>query len=165
MRIRIQANGLSTATNWLTNFMVVMVTPPGIAHIGWGMYAIFGVLCAAQIPIIVSVYMLTEAPITCTSRLQFPSPLPSQYKFFPETKGRSLEELDVIWAYAYEERTSVVVESLRIKRLEGDELDEWIARYLATGPMGSWHAQAQAQAHGLGSDLGLTESMQARLDA
>lgn len=54
LRIRIQANGLSTATNWLTNFMVVMVTPPGIARIGWGMYAIFGVLCAAQIPIIVS---------------------------------------------------------------------------------------------------------------
>jgi len=41
LRIRAPANALSTASNWLFNFFVVMATGPMFAGIGWGTYALF----------------------------------------------------------------------------------------------------------------------------
>jgi sugar porter (SP) family MFS transporter len=38
---RAKANAVSTITNWLFNFMVVMVTPVMITNISWGTYAFF----------------------------------------------------------------------------------------------------------------------------
>lgn len=57
--------------NWAFNFMVVMVTPPAFANIGYRTYIIFAVINAAIIP--------------------------SVYFFFPETAYRSLEEMDQIF--------------------------------------------------------------------
>lgn len=44
LRIRAQANALSTASNWIFNFFVVMATGPMFASIGWGTYALFAAL-------------------------------------------------------------------------------------------------------------------------
>ncbi|KAK9462154.1 general substrate transporter [Lipomyces oligophaga] len=70
--IRAAANGLSTASNWITNFMVVMITPIAMNSIGAYSYVIWA-----------ACNLFINAPIT--------------YIFYPETKGRSLEEIDKIF--------------------------------------------------------------------
>lgn len=72
--IRAAANGLATSANWTWNFMVVMITPVAFATIGYQTYIIFAVLNAA---------------IAIVS-----------WWIFPETAGRSLEEMDGIFARA-----------------------------------------------------------------
>jgi sugar porter (SP) family MFS transporter len=69
---RAPINALSTSSNWIFNFMVVMVTPVAFANIHWRTYIIFAVFNASAIPII--------------------------YAFYPETRGRSLEEVDIIFS-------------------------------------------------------------------
>lgn len=34
LRTRVQANALSTCSNWLSNYVIVMITPPAMANIG-----------------------------------------------------------------------------------------------------------------------------------
>ncbi|TFY54378.1 hypothetical protein EVJ58_g8903 [Rhodofomes roseus] len=87
LRIRAPANAFSTASNWIFNFVVVMVTGPAFNSIGWKTYIVFAALNAFIIPIV--------------------------YFFFPETAGRSLEDMDVIFALAYNEGVSPVGVSLR----------------------------------------------------
>jgi sugar porter (SP) family MFS transporter len=72
LRSRAQINGISAAANWIFCFIVVMTIPTSFKNIGWKTYIIYAVLNASFIPII--------------------------YFFLVETKGRSLEELDVIFA-------------------------------------------------------------------
>lgn len=72
LRSRSQINGVAAAANWMFCFIVVMTIPPSFANIGYNTYIVYAVLNAAFIPII--------------------------YFFLVETKGRSLEELDVIFA-------------------------------------------------------------------
>lgn len=71
LSIRAPANAISTTANWAFNFMVVMVTPVAFANIGYQTYIIFAVINLAMVP--------------------------SVYFFFPETAGRSLEEMDEIF--------------------------------------------------------------------
>jgi hypothetical protein len=87
LRIRAPANALSTASNWIFNFMVVMVTGPSFENISWGTYIVFACLNALIVPAV--------------------------YLFFPETAGRSLEDMDVVFALAYKEGVSPVGVSLR----------------------------------------------------
>ncbi|KIJ68894.1 hypothetical protein HYDPIDRAFT_80555 [Hydnomerulius pinastri MD-312] len=87
LRIRAPANALSTASNWTFNFVVVMITGPSFNNISWGTYIVFAALNAAAVPVI--------------------------YFYFPETAGRSLEDMDVIFAMAYKEGVSPVTVSLR----------------------------------------------------
>ncbi|KAM3475720.1 hypothetical protein MY8738_007282 [Beauveria namnaoensis] len=71
LKIRAPTNALSTSGNWIFNFMVVMITPVAFANIGYKTYVIFAVINAFMVP--------------------------SVYFFFPETKLRSLEEMDAIF--------------------------------------------------------------------
>ncbi|KAI5119895.1 hypothetical protein M0805_003699 [Coniferiporia weirii] len=87
LRIRAPANALSTASNWIFNFMVVMVTGPSFENISWRTYIVFASLNAFIIPVV--------------------------YLFFPETAGRSLEDMDVVFALAHNEGVSPVAVSLR----------------------------------------------------
>ncbi|WVO14659.1 hypothetical protein L204_102296 [Cryptococcus depauperatus] len=87
LRIRAPANALSTASNWIFNFMVVMATGPMFANIRWGTYAFFACVNAIII-------------------------FPLTYIFFPETKKFSLEDLDIIFAKAYIDKQSPVKVSL-----------------------------------------------------
>jgi len=68
LRLRQRGSSLSTAANWICNYIIVQITPPAIANIGWRTYLIFAVLNATWVPII--------------------------YLFFPETKGLELEDVD-----------------------------------------------------------------------
>ncbi|KAF9469079.1 general substrate transporter [Collybia nuda] len=87
LRVRGPANALSTASNWMWNFLVVMITGPSFANIQWRTYIVFASLNAMIIPAV--------------------------YLFFPETAGRSLEDMDVVFALAYNEGISPVTVSLR----------------------------------------------------
>ncbi|KAJ5984665.1 hypothetical protein N7481_006764 [Penicillium waksmanii] len=71
LKIRAPANALSTSSNWIWNFMVVMITPVAFSTIGYKTYVIFAVINAAIVPVV--------------------------YFFFPETTMRSLEEMDIIF--------------------------------------------------------------------
>ncbi|KAJ4418189.1 hypothetical protein N0V85_001521 [Neurospora sp. IMI 360204] len=72
LRCRSQANAIASAGNWIFCFVVVMIIPPALANIGWKTYIIFAVFNFLFVPVI--------------------------YFFCVETKKRSLEELDVIFA-------------------------------------------------------------------
>jgi len=87
LRIRAPANALSTASNWIFNFFVVMATGPMFQGIGWGTYALFAALNGVVI-------------------------WPVVYFFFPETKKYSLEDLDIIFATAHEHGKNPVSVSL-----------------------------------------------------
>ncbi|GME28242.1 Sugar transporter [Neofusicoccum parvum] len=71
IRLRVAMSSISTANHWLWNFVVVMVTPVALANIAWRYYIVYAVI-GACIPITV-------------------------YFFYPETMGRNLEELDLMF--------------------------------------------------------------------
>ncbi|KNZ59922.1 hypothetical protein VP01_1641g1 [Puccinia sorghi] len=71
IRIRAKGTALATACNWIINFAVVEIFPPAVDNIGWKTYLIF--MC----------FNFLFAPI--------------MYLFYPETKGKSLEEIDMLF--------------------------------------------------------------------
>ncbi|PNS15303.1 High-affinity glucose transporter [Sphaceloma murrayae] len=72
LRLRQMGSSISTATNWIINYMIVQITPISIANLGWRTYIIFAVLNASFVPII--------------------------YLFYPETKQMELEDVDRLFA-------------------------------------------------------------------
>ncbi|GAA5873957.1 hypothetical protein JCM3774_004051 [Rhodotorula dairenensis] len=108
LSVRAQANGLSTCANWLGNFLVVEITPPAFAGIGAYTYLIFAVT---------NLFIIA----------------PTLYLFFPETARRSLEEIDLIFAEAYNSQQGsgsgnrlighYVGHSLRRPHISGRELE------------------------------------------
>ena len=52
IRIRAPASAIATSSNWLFNFLIVMITPPAFANIGYQTYIIFAVLNMSFIPVI-----------------------------------------------------------------------------------------------------------------
>jgi sugar porter (SP) family MFS transporter len=72
LHLRASISGLSNAVTWLTTFVVVEITPIGFSTIKNRFYIIWAVISAAIVIVV--------------------------YFFFPETNGRSLEEMDVIFA-------------------------------------------------------------------
>lgn len=71
LRIRSEAVSITSSANWLFNFAVAQLSPLIMSKITWGIYLIFGFM-----GIIMGV---------------------SVFLFYPETKGRSLEEMDEIF--------------------------------------------------------------------
>src|ERR1700744_1233761 len=72
LRARAPSAALGSVSNWTCCFLVFMTIPVSFATIGWKTYIYYAVFNAAFVPII--------------------------YFFLVETKGRSLEELDVVFA-------------------------------------------------------------------
>lgn len=70
--VRAACNGISTASNWIFNFLIVLITPIAFANIQYRTYVIFAVI---NFFIFIATYFI-----------------------FPETAGRSLEEMDEIFA-------------------------------------------------------------------
>jgi len=72
LRARAQGAALGSVSNWTFCFLVVMTIPASFKNIGYHTYIIYAILNALFVPII--------------------------YFYLVETRGRSLEELDVIFA-------------------------------------------------------------------
>jgi sugar porter (SP) family MFS transporter len=99
LKTRAKANATSTVSNWLWNFFIVMITPvmlDGTGTNGFGTYLFFAVLNAIFFPIV--------------------------YFCYPETSGRSLEEIDLIFAKGYSEKISYVKAAKELPRLTEDEI-------------------------------------------
>ena len=75
MRVRAKAVALSTASNWLWNAILAWAVPPGFSTIAWKTYFIFGTFNFAAF-----IHVLF-----C----------------FPETKGRTLEEIEDVFAQGH----------------------------------------------------------------
>ncbi|CAK9442133.1 uncharacterized protein LODBEIA_P58760 [Lodderomyces beijingensis] len=71
LQLRAATASLSTASNWIFNFLVVMITPIMFSNIGYYTYTIFACINAAMAAAV--------------------------FVFYPETSGRSLEEMDHIF--------------------------------------------------------------------
>ncbi|KAF9295062.1 hypothetical protein BGZ74_010983 [Mortierella antarctica] len=71
LRIRAKAVSLSTASNWAFNFILAYAVPPALEHIQYRTYFIFAGFCVAMT---IHVFFM-----------------------FPETKGRTLEEMDELF--------------------------------------------------------------------
>ncbi|KAL2386448.1 hypothetical protein RJZ90_000585 [Blastomyces dermatitidis] len=89
LRIRAPTNALATSANWIFNFMVVMITPVAFDSIGYKTYVIFAVMNPLS-----SQYDKPCSKLTGTSNAFI---FPTVYFFFPETRYRSLEEMDSIF--------------------------------------------------------------------
>ncbi|KAJ5548330.1 Sugar transporter STL1 [Penicillium frequentans] len=103
IRTRAKANAVSTCSNWLFNFTVVMITPVMISSIGWGTYLFFAAWNAVFIPVM--------------------------YFFYPETAGRSLEEIDIIFAKGYCEKISHVKAARELPKLTDEEVEAKALEY------------------------------------
>lgn len=97
MRTRTMATSVSTCTNWLSNFAVVMFTPIFINRSKWGCYLFFALINFAYVPFI--------------------------YFFYPETAGRSLEEIDIIFAKAYDEKKMPYIVAQEMPKLSNHEIE------------------------------------------
>src|SRR2546421_8618734 len=51
LEMRTKGSSLAMATNWIMNYMVVQVTPPGIANLGWKFWIIWACICFSFIPV------------------------------------------------------------------------------------------------------------------
>ncbi|KAJ6157695.1 hypothetical protein N7470_005287 [Penicillium chermesinum] len=69
--MRTKGAAVATATDWLTNFIIVQITPIGIQNIGWKFWIVWIITNAAFLPIL--------------------------YFFYPETANRSLEDIDMYY--------------------------------------------------------------------
>ncbi|KAI0174116.1 general substrate transporter [Pestalotiopsis sp. NC0098] len=103
IKTRAKANAVSTCTNWLFNFLIVMVTPIMITNIGWGTYLFFAAINACFLPVI--------------------------YFFYPETAGRSLEEIDIIFAKGFVEKMSYVKAAKELPFLNQEEVEREAIKY------------------------------------
>ncbi|GAA5916141.1 sugar porter family MFS transporter [Sporobolomyces salmoneus] len=92
LRTRTASNSVSTMSNWLFNFAVVQFTPPFLAATSWGCFLFFAVWNALFIPII--------------------------WLFYIETAGRTLEEIDLIFAKGYAEKRSYVSVSTSMSKMD-----------------------------------------------
>lgn len=70
-RLRSYGVGMGAATQWLFNFVITKITPEAVNHIGWRTFLMFGIFCLCM-----SVFATF---------------------FIKETKGKSLEEIDILF--------------------------------------------------------------------
>lgn len=103
IKTRAKANAISTCTNWIFNFAIVMITPVMLNSITWGTYTFFACLNASFIPVI--------------------------YFFYPETKGRSLEEIDLVFAKGFLEKMPYVRAAKELPHLNDAEIANQAHKY------------------------------------
>ncbi|KAJ5731034.1 Major facilitator superfamily domain general substrate transporter [Penicillium malachiteum] len=123
IKTRAKANALSTCSNWMFNFLIVMVTPIMIDHIGWGTYLFFAVVNACFLPVI--------------------------YFLYPETARRSLEEIDLIFAKGFSENMSYVRAAKEMPYLTDEDVERVAIQY-GFGPADEVMSDNDAKA--IGSD-------------
>jgi len=103
IKTRAKANAVSTCTNWIFNFLIVMITPIMVSNIGWATYLVFALCNFGFLPIV--------------------------WIFYPETSRRSLEEIDLIFAKGFLENMTYVRASKELPYLTDEEIDAKAKEY------------------------------------
>ncbi|GAA5920252.1 hypothetical protein JCM6882_007913 [Rhodosporidiobolus microsporus] len=96
LRTRTNANTVSTLSNWLFNFAVVQFNPPFLESTAWGCFLFFTCWNALFIPVV--------------------------YFFYLETAGKTLKEIDLMFASAYAQNRSYVTGSLKQGKMNEEEV-------------------------------------------
>lgn len=104
--IRAKGTALTSISCWVANFMIGQVTPKALASIGWKYYLLFAIG-------------------GFTNALTF-------YFILPETKGRTLEEMD-----AFFERTPFIV-AFTDMTISDKEREEQLRRGVIHAPQGEF---------------------------
>ncbi|KAH7879348.1 hexose carrier protein [Lentinula edodes] len=71
LSMRTKGAALATGSNWISNYIVVQITPTGIQNLGWKFYLIWMAFNTAFVPLI--------------------------WMFYPETANRHLEDIDKLY--------------------------------------------------------------------
>ncbi|TVY92604.1 Quinate permease [Lachnellula willkommii] len=100
-RLRSYGVGMGAATQWLFNFVITEVTPNAINHIGWRTFLMFGIFCLAM-----GVWV---------------------FFFVKETKGRSLEEMDILFGTVNAEQRAEDVEKVLHNKNLNEEAEVEVA--------------------------------------
>ncbi|KAK7039389.1 hexose carrier protein [Favolaschia claudopus] len=79
LSMRTKGAALATAMNWLSNYIIVEITPPGIEYLGWRFYLIWMFFNALFVPVV--------------------------WLLYPETANRHLEDID----HLYRENPTMVL--------------------------------------------------------
>ena len=98
LSMRTKGAAVATATNWLTNFIIVEITPIGIQNLKWRFYIIWIITNALILPIVYLFY-----PETCECSV-VTVPCPSTSASFlltdvlnPSSADRTLEDIDAYY--------------------------------------------------------------------
>ncbi|KAK9450516.1 general substrate transporter [Limtongia smithiae] len=71
LEVRTKGAAIAAATNWIVNYMVVQVTPPGVASLGWKFWIVWTTISASFVV--------------------------WTFFFYPETANRTLEDIDLFF--------------------------------------------------------------------
>lgn len=100
-RLRSYGVGMAAATQWLFSFAVTYMTPSAINHIGWRIFLMFGIFNLAN-----AVFV---------------------FFFVKETKGRSLEDMEIVFGNITQEQRAADVERvLNQKKLPEDQVEDQV---------------------------------------
>lgn len=91
--LRAKGVALATCSNWLNNFIIGLITPPLVEDTGYGAYVFFGVFCVLS-----GIWT---------------------YFWVPETKGRTLEQMDHVFkdnSSEYEKARRSAIEAELLER-------------------------------------------------
>jgi sugar porter (SP) family MFS transporter len=94
-RLRSYGVGMGAATQWLFNFVITEVTPNAVNHIGWRTFLMFGIFCLSM-----GVWV---------------------FFFVKETKGRSLEDMDILFGTVNSDQRAADVERVLHKKYLNEE--------------------------------------------
>jgi len=97
-RLRSYGVGLAASTQWLFNFCITELTPNAINHIGWRVFIMFGCFIFGM-----GVWV---------------------FFFIKETKGRTLEDMDILFGTVAEEQRRADIEQVLHKATVNRELDQ-----------------------------------------
>ncbi|OZJ05111.1 hypothetical protein BZG36_01380 [Bifiguratus adelaidae] len=89
LRVRAKGISISASSNWMNNFIIALITPPMLQAWNWGAYVFFAAFC-----FLAFFWVLI---------------------FVPETKGRTLEEMDEVFG-----SKAGTVDVQLMQRIEGD---------------------------------------------
>ncbi|KAH6683065.1 general substrate transporter [Halenospora varia] len=96
-RLRSYGVGLGATTQWLFNFVITEVTPNAVNHIGWRTFLMFGIFCLSM-----GVWV---------------------FFFVKETKGRSLEDMDILFGTVDPEQRAEDIERALQNKIALEEVE------------------------------------------
>jgi len=121
-RLRSYGVGMGAATQWLFNFCITEITPRAVAHIKWRTFLMFGIFCMSM-----GIWV---------------------FFFIKETKGRTLEDMDILFGTVNEEQRRADIDQVLHKVEVEHHLDEERAvggRTSAVGEKGTAEERIEAE--------------------